>query len=453
MKLGVRIVPRRVLTVGILVALATLAPLPTAQALIIQPVIRTILPEFWDGHPTELRWRPSFNEGLGRRYRIRFDDEFGDAIFGDLWGSPVGDTFETIYIPGPVPPLVDGRRYTVVVEAYETQSPGMCMPCIIDKVDSAPATMTVDRTPPTIGSASINSGALFTSNRDVLVTLASVVDPIPTTGPRASGVRSVQTTSTGTFECSAANSAAADCPNAYTHPVPARIEGPDGLRTVSVRVRDGARPFRQPCITLICPFPGPNPVQGHASNIVSDTIVLDTTAPTIALTQSSTSIPAGLPVTFDALGTVDGANGDLDSGIDLAGFRWRFGDGGAAIGPTAAHRYLTPGRVTGEVEARDRLGNVATRSFSVTVGNPVVGKLRKRGSYRARRVASAIVDTTAPTTFTATLKRGRKLVRRFVVSGGPGDVRIAFAPRTAGRHTLTVDGGGVTRRLVFTVQR
>jgi hypothetical protein len=108
-------------------------------------------------------------------------------------------------------------------------------------------------------------------------------------------------------------------------------------------------------------------VDGNRSEVVTATILLDTTPPTARVVRSRVRVPAGAEVVVDAGGSVDGAGGPADSGVDPAGFEWRFDDGATAAGPRAAHRFATPGAHGGSVTVRDRAGNVAVRRFAVTV--------------------------------------------------------------------------------------
>lgn len=98
--------------------------------------------------------------------------------------------------------------------------------------------------------------------------------------------------------------------------------GHDGVRTVWVRFRDAAY---IPCDLggFACIHDG----DGNASAPISDSVILDTTAPAIALRAGKTVTgQAGAPVAFDA-----GASTDATSGVDPAGFRWDFKDGSPVV--------------------------------------------------------------------------------------------------------------------------
>ncbi len=439
------------------VAATMITSAPTADAIVLQPVILTEVPEFWDG-TGELRWTPSFLPAENRRYLVRFREENG-ADQAELPSNEILGTFPNIYVSLiPTPGfLFDGRRYDTTISAVEILNPDTCNPffpdtCDIESNESTPRTFPVDRTPPTLAGVAINNGAVYTGSRDVTLQL-DAIDP-PSSGRPASGVQAVEITETGTFTCSKSNPFALDCPRRTSGLVTARLNGPDGVRTLTVRVRDGARPFLQPCGSSVGCIFGRDPLVGNVSpTTATDSIILDTTPPTVTISQSAATVPAGRSVSLSALATVDGANSQLDSGIDLSSFRWRLGDGAAASGPTVTHTYMRPGTVTGDITVGDRVGNRATHTFTVRVGNPVIGRLRRSGSYRAGRRGVVVTTTTAPTQFTATLRRGRTIVKRFTVLGGPGEVKLRFRPRRAGAHTLTVVGGGTTKRIGLTVTR
>jgi hypothetical protein len=76
----------------------------------------------------------------------------------------------------------------------------------------------------------------------------------------------------------------------------------------------------------------------------------------------------GTPVSFDASGSTGAC------GLDSLTFVWNFSDGGVAYGVSPQHTFHGPGVYSGLLTATDADGNVATKTFSITIGNlaPVV---------------------------------------------------------------------------------
>jgi PKD domain len=76
----------------------------------------------------------------------------------------------------------------------------------------------------------------------------------------------------------------------------------------------------------------------------------------------------GTPVAFDGSGSTSAC------GLDSLTFVWSFSDGGVAYGVSPQHTFHGPGVYSGLLTATDGDGNVATKTFSVTIGNlsPVV---------------------------------------------------------------------------------
>jgi len=77
--------------------------------------------------------------------------------------------------------------------------------------------------------------------------------------------------------------------------------GTDGVRTMYVRVYDAAQPAGSGAAIGRGRFGTPT---GNASNVVSDTIVLDTVAPTVVVKRTPEPQRAGEPVTVGRLGIV-----------------------------------------------------------------------------------------------------------------------------------------------------
>ena len=76
-----------------------------------------------------------------------------------------------------------------------------------------------------------------------------------------------------------------------------------------------------------------------------------------------TSGPAPLDVLFQAV--ADDPDGDALT------YRWDFGDGGAAFGEEAEHRYLVTGDYTATLTVTDAAGNTDTAEIAITVTDPV----------------------------------------------------------------------------------
>lgn len=450
------------------IGLAVLATAATAGAVPpTNPRILTPLPPFIDGPVRIELAEAAFDPAVpaqNRWYAIRVRDITGGGL-GVEEVVPMADRVAESYLPEVVLPP-EGRRFILAGAAFQTAGPD-CehadvlnvlvneMLCPREYGVGGPAInelpiVTVDRTPPVVASASINAGAVFTNDLRATITVDGASDPIVVPGLDSAGVATVESSATGTFTCASILTGGPQCPVRLSDAgVPGQLaDGPDGLRTMYVRVRDGAR--GTPPLGCIFCVAAPT---GNISAVVTDTIILDRTAPIVRLTQSSASVRAGQPVTFDASTSSDGANGPLDSGVPLDGVTWTVGDGSSAAGGAVTHRYMRPGTINGAVNVRDRAGNVATQPFTVQVGNPIVGRLTKTGAYRVNRRNRVRITTTAPTTFTAVLRRAGRIQRSFRVTAGPGTVNLNFKPKRTGSHVLRVTGGGVTRTIRLNVVR
>jgi chitodextrinase len=85
---------------------------------------------------------------------------------------------------------------------------------------------------------------------------------------------------------------------------------------------------------------------------------LDVVAP-IANAGSAVSADQGTLVAFDGTASTDN--------FGIAGYRWDFGDGATATGPTGSHVYATPGGYTATLTVWDDSGNTATDTRAITV--------------------------------------------------------------------------------------
>jgi hypothetical protein len=147
----------------------------------------------------------------------------------------------------------------------------------------------------------------------------------------------------------------------------------DGIKTVWVRFRDGAR-FTK--VSRTAPIFAPLP--GNPGPAVSKTIGLDTTPPDALLASATVTGTAGQPVTLDATPSVDAS-----SGVSPNAFVWRWGDGSAdqTGAGKLAHTYPGPGVYNGRVIVHDQAGtatdpadtNFTSTTFTVTINPAAVG--------------------------------------------------------------------------------
>jgi PKD repeat protein len=89
--------------------------------------------------------------------------------------------------------------------------------------------------------------------------------------------------------------------------------------------------------------------------------------PVAVLSLSATSGNSPLTVSFSSAGSHDPDG-------TIASYRWTFGNGGTASGPSATHTYTTAGTFTVTLEVTDNKGTKASTSRSFTVTQPVLQK-------------------------------------------------------------------------------
>jgi hypothetical protein len=230
-----------------------------------------------------------------------------------------------------------------------------------------------DHDGPTVRSIGLANGIAWTRLPSLPVTIVSDPDSDAASGQ-------VDVDSAG-FEC--ANGAEPECPIAVSTLFPVQfgrvvaatrdLPPGDGIKTVWVRFRDGARftkVSRQ--VPIFAPLPG-NP--GPA---VSKTIGLDTTPPDALLASATVTGTAGQPVTLDATPSTDAS-----SGVSPNAFVWRWGDGSAdqTGAGTLTHTYPGPGVYDGRVIVHDQAGtatdpadtNFTSTTFTVTINPAAVG--------------------------------------------------------------------------------
>jgi hypothetical protein len=304
-----------------------------------------------------------------------------------------------------------------------------CGTTACDPTDTAPATLTttMDASAPA-GTVAIDGGAEFTRSADVALTLAAT-DAAPGGGTGA-GVAGVQVSDDGAFRCVANQVLSPDCPVTLQSTMATRLAGPDGVRTVWVRYRDGARPW-----TTGDPL-------GNGSTVASDTIVLDRTPPAVAMSLSTVGGTAG--VRLDATASVS----DATSGPDAATAAWTFGDGATATGLTASHTYAAAGTYAGAFTVNDRAGNTATYPFTVTV-NAAGGTTVTEGTSQPQGdttpaptdttvTTPAPVATTSPTATTSPAATTPRTVTTKRTPGRIAAVRVLGTPRARGTVRVRV---------------
>lgn len=167
--------------------------------------------------------------------------------------------------------------------------------------------------------------------------------------------------------------------------------------------------------------------------------VIDTTPPTLSLTQAPASAAPGEPLAFAATAT------DPWSGAQLA---WDHGDGTSATGATTTHAFAAPGPFAVVARATDGVGNVATETVPVQVVPPPAAPT---GGASTPPPGGAVSVPGGPVTGTPAAGR---LVRRVVVLGRPrasARLRVRVTTARAGTVRLLLQRG--TRAGFRTVAR
>jgi PKD domain len=428
----------------------------TAVAATAAPSAPTLnpLPEFNTGRDLRVGWTPAtFTAKSGyRRYEISATD-LTTGISEDITSTPTTKT---------LPALFNGHRYRLRVRASERICiaeilGGGCFafsPAYTSGPYSDDQQTRIDATDAT-GTIEINGGAAFTNSRDVGLGLTAT-DPL-SNGYVPSGVTRMRLRTGDAFPCDPAPLDTSGCLTPFaTSALRILPEGPDGVRTVSAQFEDAAFPAGF-AVAVGSP-------SGNLSSVASDTIVLDTTAPTARITQSASTIAPGGSLSLSAATSTDGTGGPADSGIDPASAAWQFGDGTTGTGMDVAHTYPTAGTYDGRATLRDRAGNSATQAFRVVVspGAIISGaritSVKRLGAVRQFRTARIGVTTSTPSTVVGVLvKRGRgdafRVVRRIAKVGGSGSVTLRFTAPKAGRYELRLQVGADRRTLAVRVVR
>jgi hypothetical protein len=172
----------------------------------------------------------------------------------------------------------------------------------------------VDNTSPT-GSISINAGASYTTSTAVTLTLS------------ATDANSMTMCISNTTSCTSRET--------YTTSKSRTLTAGDGTKTVYVRFQD---------------------IAGNVSSQYSDTIILDTTAPTISTVGKSTTAPTNGSVIVTVTATDNG-------GAGLATEPYSFDNG--SIWQAATTKTFTA-NTNGTIKVRDALGNTSSTDFSIT---------------------------------------------------------------------------------------
>lgn len=371
--------------------------------------------------------------------------------------------------------VTSGSTYRVRVTASE-------IPCLVPSQDTLTCTDAVPAPPLTTASAEvafrvdaqkpltslvINGGALWTNDPLVQTGLTATDGPAPGLAMR---------TLLGSTPASVSSCAAPlTCGTAYSPNPPFTLTGGDGQKTVYARVVDAV---------------------GNQSDIVNDTIGLDTVAPDMwgSVDDGHLTVDAGTTVNFVTKQAID--NG---SGINESTVRWTFCSGCAtgATGRTPSKRFDTPGSFLVTLWADDVAGNTGTDSFvlkveAVTPGTGSTGGSSAgssggttggtSGGSSGGSGGTTTTTTTKPITAVSlqrAAKVGAKLrvrvrvsratsvgisilsakgavLRRFKAKSVPGDTTTVFvlpAPTTTGVRILRVAAEGQVKTLRIRVTR
>lgn len=256
---------------------------------------------------------------------------------------------------------------------------------------SAPVVSLQDATAPVLQSLTLNNGLGYTNQLTVPAHLVAV-DPAPPGGGQASGLGFIQFSPTGSFACAAL----VKCAVAYASDTTVALApGPDGLRTVYARVFDQAQaPTSRASPVLSFGQPAgkvstAGQPAGNVSNVRSAMILLDTTGPTLVVTDGPATPKVGQQVRFDGTQSSDPPAGSgPGSGIDAGTAVWHFGDGTEASGLAVTHAYTKAGQYVVSFSMRDRAGNLSTKQIPVVV--------------KAATTTTTTTTTTKTTTTTAT---------------------------------------------------
>jgi hypothetical protein len=379
-------------TLTLAVALATaLAPVSSAGTRdAVPPSLNPALapePAYTMGSTNTLYWQPVTGwvpDATNRHYDILVRDQTTGAERTIGVAGAGTSSYTVTAAQFPTPPA--GRTFSYEIRASEHY----CTEVVADQCVkrawltsawSNPRSSTQDATPPVVSGVLLENGAAFTSGRRVAVHL-DANDP----GAHPSGLAGVQFSSDPSLPCPMLG--LCDEPFAANTFVDLPA-GTDGVRTMYVRVYDAAQPAGSGAAIGRGRFGTPT---GNASNVVSDTIVLDTVAPTVVVKRTPEPQRAGEPVTLDASASSDNGGFNADSGVDAGSAIWDFGDGTKSSGLAVSHTYRSPGTYTAQFTLRDNAGNAETTSTPVTIMPATWG-----GTGTATQTTKAPPTTPQPT--------------------------------------------------------
>ncbi len=249
---------------------------------------------------------------------------------------------------------------------------------------------------------------------------------------------------------------------------------PDGTVWACVRAADASIPDNPN---------GPNQTgtadKANLSDPNCDGVVVDRTAPAVAIGVASTAVKVGDLVSFQATAS------DATSGLAGAA-QWTWGDNtGAGSGDAVAHTYTQPGTYEVALTVTDAAGNTAVAKKAITVSAPTTGggggtttpppttppppaneddeaeapsiALDAPRSARARAKSIPVeVTASASGRVQLALMRGSRVIARASVklaADGTADYRLKLPRNTkAGRYTLkaTYGAASASRRLTLT---
>ncbi len=475
--------PRRVRHLAVACSAAAVLVPAVAQAKPTPMEPTRISPEFTKGASVTVEWQaPRFtNDTVAHSQTVAVDDLTTGAHVADH-DVAVGRT--SLTITG----LADGHEYRFTLWAGERCAPSRCgAGAPVEPSDARAQVTTMDATAPT-GSLVIDGGDAFTRSRDVGLTITAE-DPAPGADLVPSGLDAMLVSHTGLFP-------PGDLGVRFDPMVATTLpEGPDGPRTVYVRLVDGATDWTRTA-------------SGNTSPLVTATITLDRTAPAVALALNTVSDASGVHVTGTA------SVGDALSGVDQGSAAWTFGDGGEAqVGLSATRTFTAPGVYAGTFSVTDLAGNVAEQPFTVVVNEAAApqstsatGTLPSATGTPAGVVVTpppavtVVVPTTQPSTpvvttspsvrvvrvkapalrvtprnprsgralvvrvratkrgpvvatLTRTVKKRTSIVRRVRRIAGPGWVTLRMKTPAKGTYSLRVTAGGAAAYRLVRVPR